>query len=305
MIIWAAAATAAAITATVILTAYRRQVRRTCRQLTFINSKQTNLRITSELPFPELNELTDGINEIVDISRRIQKDSQHNEENLKEIITNLSHDIRTPLTSMDGYFQLLLKSDKENERDHYISIIQNRITSLKDMLEELFTYTKLQNENYRIDMEVVDFAKIVFDTVFSFYDEFEGKDMQPQIDFFEGHLPVSGNAEAIRRVIQNIIKNALEHGRNKIRLALYQEGAQNIFCCENDMTNQEQLDMERIFSRFYKADSARGSASAGLGLAIAKELTERMNGSIAAFAEENIFRIEIRFDVYTDKSLVK
>lgn len=109
---------------------------------------------------------------------------------MKETITNLSHDIRTPLTSLDGYFQLLSQSESEEEQQHYIAVIQSRIISLKDMLEELFTYTKLQNESYEIALEPVDFGKCVFDTVFSFYDEFQKKGIKPEIDFCEGHFSI-------------------------------------------------------------------------------------------------------------------
>ena len=107
MVIWASAATAAAVILIVILILYRRQVRKTGRQLEFLKDRRTNLRLTSDLPLKEFNELIDGINEVIDQSREVRESAQHNEMQLKETITNLSHDIRTPLTSLDGYFQLL------------------------------------------------------------------------------------------------------------------------------------------------------------------------------------------------------
>lgn len=146
MTVWAIIATAVAIIEIIILNIYRKQVKKTCRQLAFLKEHTTNMRLSSELPFRELDNLIDGINDVMDLSRKIQRESQQSEDSLKETITNLSHDIRTPLTSMDGYFQLLIQSNSEEERQHYIAVIQSRIASLKDMLEELFTYTKLQNE---------------------------------------------------------------------------------------------------------------------------------------------------------------
>ena len=270
----------------------------TCRQLAFLKEHQTNLRLTSDLPLKELNELVDGINDILDLSREIRKSAQQSEDSLKETITNLSHDIRTPLTSMDGYFQLLVQSDSEEERQHYIAVIQNRITSLKDMLEELFTYTKLQNESYELAVESLDFGKCVFDTVFSFYDEFQKKDIEPKIDFCEGHLFIAGNHEAIRRALQNIIKNALEHGQKKIVFELQQNNDQVIFRCLNDVENPDEIDMAQVFSRFYKADSARSNTSTGLGLSIAKGLIEKMGGTIQADLNANIFAIEIGFLIH-------
>lgn len=295
MTLWAIVATVVALIVSGVLAAYRQQVKKTYHRLAFLKEHKTNMRLTSDLPFSELNNLIDNINDVLDLSRDIQRVSQQSEDSLKETITNLSHDIRTPLTSMDGYFQLLVQSDSEKERQHYIAVIQNRITSLKDMLEELFTYTKLQNESYELAVESLDFGKCVFDTVFSFYDEFQKKDIEPKIDFCEGHLFIAGNHEAIRRALQNIIKNALEHGQKKIVFELQQNNDQVIFRCLNDVENPDEIDMAQVFSRFYKADSARSNTSTGLGLSIAKGLIEKMGGTIQADLNANIFAIEIGF----------
>lgn len=295
MTLWAIVATVVALIVSGVLAAYRQQVKKTYHRLAFLKEHKTNMRLTSDLPFSELNNLIDNINDVLDLSRDIQRVSQQSEDSLKETITNLSHDIRTPLTSMDGYFQLLVQSDSEKERQHYIAVIQNRITSLKDMLEELFTYTKLQNDSYELAVESLDFGKCVFDTVFSFYDEFQKKDIEPKIDFCEGHLFIAGNHEAIRRALQNIIKNALEHGQKKIVFELQQNNDQVIFRCLNDVENPDEIDMAQVFSRFYKADSARSNTSTGLGLSIAKGLIEKMGGTIQADLNANIFAIEIGF----------
>lgn len=293
MIIWAAVATAMAIISIFILLLYRRQVKNTCRQLEFLKENKTNLRLTLNVPFKEFQKLVDSINGIIDLSREMQKNTQQNEESLKETITNLSHDIRTPLTSMDGYFQLLAQSESKEEQRHYIEVIQSRILSLKDMLEELFTYTKLQNESYELEIETVDFGKCVFDTVFSFYDDFQKKGLEPKLDFYEGSMPVEGNSEAIRRILQNIIKNALVHGSKNITIKLYREDKDVVFLCANDLNNPNEIDIEQVFSRFYKADSARNNSSTGLGLSIAKGLAERMQGTITAKIENDLFVIRI------------
>lgn len=296
MVIWASAATAAAVILTVILILYRRQVRKTGRQLEFLKDRRTNLRLTSDLPLKEFNELIDGINEVIDQSREVRESAQHNEMQLKETITNLSHDIRTPLTSLDGYFQLLQQSDSEEERRKYVGIIQSRISSLKEMLEELFTYTRLQDADYELETELIDFGKCVYDTVFSFYDECQNRGIEPQVDFCGGHLFVRGNEEAVRRALQNLIRNALVHGHKGISLELFEENGKAVFRCSNDVAHPEEIDIERVFSRFYKADSARTHTSTGLGLSIAKGLVERMDGEIRAELEGERFVVEILFN---------
>lgn len=296
MVIWASAATAAAVILIVILILYRRQVRKTGRQLEFLKDRRTNLRLTSDLPLKEFNELIDGINDVLDQSREIRERSRHNEMQLKETITNLSHDIRTPLTSLDGYFQLLQQSGSEEERRKYVGIIQSRISSLKEMLEELFTYTRLQDADYELETELIDFGKCVYDTVFSFYDECQNRGIEPQVDFCGGHLFVRGNEEAVRRALQNLIRNALVHGHKGISLELFEENGKAVFRCSNDVAHPEEIDIERVFSRFYKADSARTHTSTGLGLSIAKGLVERMDGEIRAELEGERFVVEILFN---------
>lgn len=295
MVVWAVIATILAGALLVLLLVYRRQVKSACRQLAFLKKRKTNLRLSTTLPFPELNKLSDGINEILDRSREIERTVRTGDQQLRETITNLSHDIRTPLTSLDGYFQLLAQSESEEDRRRYIAIIQGRIASLNEMLEELFTYAKLQNENYELSLEQIDLSKCVTDTLFSFYEELNQRGITPDISLCEKRVWIQANGEAVRRVLQNILKNALEHGRSRIRVRLDSAEKRAVFTCANDVSDAGKIDIERVFSRFYKADSARTHTSTGLGLSIAKGLTERMGGQIAARLQEKQFTIEISF----------
>lgn len=295
MVIWASLATAAAVGLLILLIVYRRQVVLTCRRLAFIRTQKTNQRLTADLPFRELGTLADSVNDLLDRFDEAQQTTRHSEAVLKETITNLSHDIRTPLTSLDGYFQLLVQSDSEEERRHYLEVIQNRLQSLKDMLEELFTYTKLQDAEYDLELARMDFTQCVCDTAFSFYDAFQDRSVTSQADFTEKQLFIDGNEQAVRRIVQNILKNALTHGKSQISLALFQTDGKVCFRCENDVEHPEEIDVEQVFSRFYKADSARTRVSSGLGLSIAKGLAEKMNGTLTAALQDDRFSVELRF----------
>ena len=243
--------------------------------------------------------MIDGMNEVIDHSRQIEKNALDNESQLKSTITSLSHDIRTPLTSLDGYFQLLLTSTSREERERYIKIIQTRIKSLNDMLEELFTYTKLQDHEYELEPTTIDFGKCVFDTVFSFYEEFQARGIEPEADFCQGHFYISGNEEALRRTIQNLVKNALVHGHSRIAFSMFTEDGHVGFSCSNDTLHPEEIQMDQIFRRFYKADSARTHNSTGLGLSIAAGLTRRMGGTVSADLEDDIFSVRVLFPIQT------
>ncbi len=306
MWIWAVAATAISIILVLLFRAYRRQVKDTCRHLAFLKEKKSNFRLRSGLPFPELNELSDAINEILDASEQLIQEAALGKRSLKEAITNISHDIRTPLTSLDGFFQLLKKTDSKEEQMQYVCIIQNRIDSLKEMLEKLFDYAKLQDEAYQLQMEPIDFSQSVCSTLLSFYNEFEERQIVPQTNFVDGSIYINGNVEAVKRIVQNVLKNALEHGSREVALELKQTDSQVIFSCSNKVEHPEAIDVTQIFSRFYKSDPARTHSSTGLGLAIAKSLTELMNGTIVAEISEDWFRINIDFgfiQVYNVKGM--
>lgn len=192
---------------------------------------------------------------------------------------------------------MLSDAGSEEERRHYIKVIQSRILSLKELLEELFTFAKLQDESYIPPPEPTDFSKCVFDCTFSFYDDFRKKGIEPNIDFTEEKLTVNGNAEALRRTVQNIIKNASEHGKSSINLELAVRDGNAVFRCSNDTENPQDIDISKVFSRFYKASTARTQASTGLGLSIAKSLTERSGGKISASINGNIFTVKIQFKI--------
>lgn len=272
---------------------YRSQIRKNCHQLEVMQKHSSNQRLTSEVPYKEVKELVQRIN---DICNQYQDDKitlERNETNLKEAIANLSHDIRTPLTSLDGYVQLLVMSDSAEEKDHYLQIIQNRISSLKELLEELFTYTKMQDQHYELTVVPMDGRQCICETVLAFYEDFEKRGLTPEVNFCEEDLPIVANEVALRRVIQNLVKNALVHGVSRIGLSLEKSDGKLHFSCFNDKKADEIIDVEQIFERFYKGDKARTSTSTGLGLAIAKGLIERMHGSISAEVKDEMFVIDI------------
>ncbi len=301
MILWTAAVSAALVILIVIFILYRRQVKEICRQLAFLKENPTNMRLTSQLPLAEVNKLIDEVNDLLDRSRELRKESLHSETQLKETITSLSHDIRTPLTSLDGYFQLLQESMSEEERLRYIEIIQTRIESLKDMLEELFTYARLQDHEYRLELGKTDFGQCVYDTVFSFYQDFQKRGIEPEADFCDGRIYVRGNEEALRRGIQNMIKNALVHGYTQISFKLYKTDKYAGFRCSNDTEHPDEIDIRQVFGRFYKADSARTQNSTGLGLSITKELARRMGGTAEASLEKGIFSVDFLIPLVEEK----
>ena len=278
-----------------ILISYKRQIKDICRQLRFLQECDSNMLITTEMKKGHMEELAELLNTLLKERKKERVDYQKKEQMIADIYTNLSHDIRTPLTSLDGYFQLLEEAGEEKDRKRYIQIIQERIESLKEMLEELFTYTKLQNGTYELKLEPQNVGQILKETIFSYYDNWAEQGISPQFEITEEPVWIQGNRQALRRTIQNIIKNGLDHGNKEIRIQLSRNENQMELVFQNKIESGEQIDISRVFERFYKADKARSKNSTGLGLSIAKGFVQKMHGEIAAEIEEGWFCIKIVF----------
>ena len=278
-----------------ILWKYQRQVRDICRQLSFLLKNDSNMLITGDTGFCGLKELMEILNQLLMNRKKEHKKYLEKEQMIFNTYTNLSHDIRTPLTSLDGYFQLLEECDDAEEQKHYMDIIQERIHSLKDMLEELFLFTRLKNESYHLELKRCCVNQVLKQTIFSYYDEWTVQGIEPDIHVTDQLLYIEGNDSALQRVFQNVIKNALDHGTNGIGISLDEKDGKCLIQIWNGVKDPEKIDPEKVFERFYKADTARSRTSSGLGLSIAKEFTERMHGEIRAELDHQVFFIKIYF----------
>ena len=264
---------------------------------------QVQLRHTEEKEIFDvggIGKLSDKLNELLELRRKEKQHYQEKEALIADTYTNLSHDIRTPLTSLDGYFQLMEECENIEDQKRYLSIIHERIHSLNEMLEELFMFTKLKNESYSLELTLCCMNRILKETVFSYYDEWVRMEIQPDIQITEEQLYIHGNRQGLRRVIQNVIKNGLDHGEKKISIVLERDQNQAVLRISNQVTHPEQINIDQVFERFYKADDARSKTSTGLGLSIAKELVSRMDGEIEAKIEKKEFIVEMNFPIVTD-----
>ena len=281
----------------IIMWKYQRQVKDICRQLAFLMKHDSNMLIHREFGLGGIGMLSDRLNDLLELRRKEKRYYQEKETLIADTYTNLSHDIRTPLTSLDGYFQLMEACENVEEQRRYLNIIHERIHSLNEMLEELFMFTKLKNESYSLELTPCCINRILKETVFSYYDDWVRREIQPDIQITEEQLYIDGNKQGLSRIIQNVIKNGLDHGEKKIRIVLKREQNRAVLRISNQVIASEKIDIEHVFDRFYKADAARSKTSTGLGLSIAREFVRRMNGEIGAKIEENEFIVEMSFNL--------
>ena len=276
-----------------------RQHLKICRQLRFVREEKSCLRVSVNMEMLGERKLAEEINRTLDDVREQKHELAEKEKLIADVYANLSHDIRTPLTSLDGYVQLLCDATTPEDQERYTTIIRERIDSLKELLEDLFTFTKLKNGKYELELSVIPLRNITAETVLSYYDVWQQAGVTPEIDLTDEVLPILGNELAVKRILQNITKNAMVHGKNAISLSLRKtEDNRAEIIIANPVESPGEVDVSRVFEQFYTADRYHASASSGLGLAIAKDFTERMGGTIRAVMNGNDFSIKILFPLF-------
>lgn len=280
----------------ILLLAYRRQINDICRQLQLLLEQESNLIVHTTEGFNSVGKLVELLNKFLLKGREERNNYQKKENAISSVYTNISHDIRTPLTSLDGYIKLLSESESEEDKERYITVIQERISSLKEMLEEMFTFAKLKNQSWQLKLTKCSFTSVINDTLVSYYDEWDSIGVVPDIQIPPKPVYFLGNSAALKRVLQNILKNALEHGGGQLKVVM--ENTDNIKLeIGNILPEKVNIDTTQVFEKFYKEDEARSKTSTGLGLSIAKEFVERMGGKIYARQEKEWFYIVIELPV--------
>ncbi|MCR5530743.1 MAG: HAMP domain-containing histidine kinase [Lachnospiraceae bacterium] len=284
------------IAETIWLLVLWRQHLKICRQLQFVREQDSCLLVSVNVEhFGELK-LAEEINRTLEDVRERKHELSEKEKLIADAYANLSHDIRTPLTSLDGYVQLLRDATTPAEQARYTAIIRERIETLKELLEDLFTFTKLKNGKYEPELEIISLRSVTAETVLSYYDVWKEAGVDPEIDLTEEVLPILGNELAVKRILQNITKNAMVHGHKSIFVTLRKRDERTAeVVIANPVEHPEEIEISRVFEQFYTADRYHQQASSGLGLAIAKEFTERMNGTIGASLDGNRFFVTITF----------
>ena len=205
-----------------VLLKIRAQLRDINDQLDFLYENDTNMLIGTDTNLIYLGQFKQRVNRFVEQWHKKRAEAAKKEQMISDTYTNLSHDIRTPLTSLDGYFQLLKDEKDEKLQAHYIGIIQERIASLKDILEELFMFTKLKNDTFNLEMDKCCVSRLLKQTVFSYYDEWKMRGIEPVVDICDEQIFILANTQALKRVFQNVIKNGLVHGKSDIEIKLNQ-----------------------------------------------------------------------------------
>lgn len=261
---------------------YRMNIKYITKQIEEImNVADTNQLLTVVARQRDIVNLVNMLNNIVGDSRLSRIQIKRVNKNFRQSITNISHDLRTPLTTASGYVQMLQESVTEEERKAYTSIILERQNMVKMLLEQLFEYVRIESGEISYEQVPMDAKKVLLDTLAMYYDDFNKKGQEPIICVPQNPCIIQGDEQGVKRIFSNILFNAVVHGKGDYCIEI-EESDGYIFKFINGSEPMTREDLDNIFERFYTKDQSRNKKTTGLGLAIASEITKRLNGRIYA-----------------------
>lgn len=241
-----------------------------------------------------LLELVDELNEMVDAFEEKNRQAKQMEENVKLSIAGLSHDLRTPLTSINGYVQLLNTTTDEAKRTHYLKIIEQSVKRLLEMTDHFYDLARIEMNQKEIALTSISLSNLVEEIFLSYYEQFEEKNIELQFPVQVNDCQIIAEKLMITRVIQNIVQNILRYAKSKAVISYKIEGNYLVFCVKNDIKPDSKMAIEKVFMRFYTEVSSRtNTESSGLGLYLSKKLVEKMNGKMEAELNGNWFILKI------------
>jgi len=270
----------------------KREFRNLNLALLAIQNIDTNKQLTTATADKDIAKFVATINAMLHTNRQNAVEIARTEANLKRAITNISHDLRTPLTAAKGYLQMLESPTlDETTRLSYLQIIGERLNVQAALMDSLFEFAKVIEGELPSIQENINLCNIVRDALSASYDQFAQKGFNVDVNIPETPILASGNKNAAERIVQNLIKNAHIHGKDYIRIVVSESGIE----IQNKAENLNEIDPTQLFDRFYIADGARTSKTTGLGLAIVRELTAQMGWTVEAkiVGEMYVCRIHI------------
>lgn len=271
-----------------------KSLREAKKQLDRMRENESKTRITLSSPNRAAEELFAAINQVLDLRENSLADYHRQERSLREQIANVSHDLRTPLTSILGYLQLLESPDLiEEERRQYLKVIEARAKALQSLITAFYDLTRIEGGSYPLEREQVDLYRVLSELIAQFYGDFERSGFDVDVDLDRGLPSVWGDAGAVSRVFANLIGNALKHGHDFLRISLYRLGDSLVTEFTNDGRDLTQEDAAHVFDRFFTADKTRSAQNTGLGMSIVRALVEQMGNEVTAELRDGIFTVRV------------
>lgn len=271
----------------------RRNLRQAVEELKRIRSGKTGRRLRLASPDKQMEALVAQVNHLLDEWQMAETAHRRAEKERRDEVANISHDLRTPLTSILGYLQLMQKPGvSPEEQMEYLAIAESRAKALQSLLSGFYDLSRLAAGGYPLEIEAVQPAGILFQLAADFYADFLEAGIEPRLDIPQVLPMIYADRPALARVFQNLIQNAVKHGARTLAITSAEKEGQLAISFTNEAPFLTENDCGQLFDRFFTADRMRTGQNTGLGLAIVRALCEKMGGSVTASLKGGMLTIE-------------
>jgi signal transduction histidine kinase len=275
---------------TLYIALLQRQMRSINQQLGKRLTRNTRQTVSLQLINRELNQLAANINKCLKAEETLRLESVREEKRFKELIANISHDLRTPLTAIKGYQQLMGNGKLTADQQKKLQVAQKYADELGRLIEHFFEYSYLVNAEPKLNLERINLTNLLTECLAASVSSFEERGLM--VRFAEApSVFVLADQEMTVRIVQNLIRNCVAHSAGDV-VVLVSASEEAVISFKNPVEYATEIDVKRMFDRFYTGDRAR-SKTTGLGLPIVKLLAEQMGGAVSADLQENELAIQV------------
>ncbi|MBP1040143.1 HAMP domain-containing histidine kinase [Vagococcus sp. BWB3-3] len=268
------------------------------KQLHYINHQDTNAELVSTSKNRFIKRLLDYNNQLIINNKKAYRASWQNEKQFHQSISNLSHDLKTPLTISSGYIQLLLR-EAQSETKETLKKIDTSLLTIENYVNYLMEYNLIHEKKLELELEMINLTQLFQEEAFLYYENFQSKKMNLTFDL-EENLQIISDATIVKRIFQNLLGNILKHGSGSASVKGEKVGNTIQLQIKNE-TEHELQDKDQLLNRFVTNDASRQNRSTGLGLTIIKELAELLNGEVSLDVENHIFQVQLIFPIRAEK----
>ena len=272
----------------ILLFAVKKGVKEINAQLPTLIKGDTNAQIVISSLDKDVRNLACTLNSRLKVLREKELTYVNGDKELKSAITNVAHDIRTPLTAICGYLDMIKEESDLAKKEKYLDIMRERASALRTLSEELFKYSVASDNHKVAQMEKVNVNALLQETMFSFYTRFNEKDIMPNINICEDAVTRITDKNSLTRIFSNIIDNAIKYSDGDFSVKMNSDGAISF---SNTASNLDNVNVQKLFDRFYTVENC--NYSTGLGLSIAKLLTKQIGGEISADLKDKVLTITL------------
>ena len=273
----------------------KRELKRIKKELDLVLSRKTNGLVHTEFVSKEIHDLVECINtHLTEIKSKESKLERKNA-NFVKMIRNISHDLRTPLTSSLGYVSLMLDSDMpDQEKSKNLKIVEDRLKRLSELIDSFFEFSKILSNNQIIELNEINLVAILEKSISNHYEDFSNQHRIINFKTNKQKIIIKSNEVMLERIFDNLIRNAYKHSVSNLDIDVRMTNRVEI-TFTNDLIYKD-LDTDKIFDEFYTVDISRTKGNTGLGLAIVKEFVTELGGTIQAKKTKDKLKIKITFN---------